>query len=337
MFANGCFWCVEHDLEKLTGVRAVVSGYAGGSTPSPTYDNYAKGGHREVVEVQYDPTQISFSQLVEHIIKHGDPTDTMGSFVDRGVEYAPAIYVSSQEERDAALSVISALERLGIYSTPLTIPVLDMVPFYPAEAYHQDYASKNPLRYAYYRERSGRDQFIDSHVGAQRLVFQVSSAPVVVDQASTTPKNAQEYAKPASAQLRAMLSPLAYDVTQHNATEPAFSHPYDKETAPGIYVDVTSGEPLFLSTDKYDSKTGWPSFVRPISSDAVTLHSEWGILGKRTEVRSRHADSHLGHVFSDGPTERGGQRYCINGVALRFVPRAQMESEGYAEYMSRLP
>jgi peptide methionine sulfoxide reductase msrA/msrB len=343
-FANGCFWCVEHDLEKVAGVLEVISGYAGGTTKNPTYENYSAGGHREVVQVTYDPRVVSYANLVEHIIKHGDPTDDAGSFYDRGVSYSPAIYFATGEEATIAASVISAIEAAKKYDTALTIPVLPVAEFFPAEEYHQDYAKKNPIRYSYYRAASGRTKFYEKVWKGEANTFSFSNAPSMVrasvrdteTKVSFTPTSWTSFVKPSDDQLRTALSDIAYRVTQEDATERSGTSPLDKEYSRGIYVDVVSGEPLFLSKDKFDSGTGWPSFVKPIRADVVTRHEDKKLFSTRTEVRSRYADSHLGHVFTDGPADRGGLRYCMNGAALRFIPESSMAAEGYAYLLAEL-
>ncbi len=301
MFAGGCFWCTEADLEKVPGVITAISGYADGTAPNPTYQNYSAAGYREVVLVTYDPALVDYGTLVESVIKHSDPTDPDGSFYDRGPEYAPAIYYSTPEEKNIAEGVVAKIDALKVYEKPLTIKVLPMTQFWPAEEYHQDYYLKNPVKYSYYRQRSGRDAFINKHWGKEFL--------------------------------KAKLTPLQYEVTQEGGTEPPFKNEYDTNKAPGIYVDIISGEPLYSSKDKYDSGTGWPSFVKPITPDSVVLKPDNTLFTKRTEVRSRLADSHLGHVFDDGPADRGGKRYCMNSAALRFVPKEKMSEEGYGEYV----
>ena len=341
LFGNGCFWCVEHDLEKVVGVTNVVSGYAGGSINNPTYENYAEGGHREVVHVTYDPKVVTYGELVEHIIKHGDPTDAEGSFHDRGAQYTPAIYYGDETEKTEALRVITAIDELHVFADPLPLLVLPQVQFWPAEEYHQDYASKNPLRYNYYRTGSGRDAFIEKYWNTKANTFVVPRIPTdgtTTTTSATTSKAGswENYTKPSDNILTTILSPLSYAVTQRGATEPSFKNQYDKLFAPGIYVDIVSGEPLFSSRDKYDSGSGWPSFVKPINPESVTLHHDNTLFTTRTEVRSRFADSHLGHVFDDGPTDRGGKRYCMNSAALRFIPLETMEQEGYGYLITHI-
>lgn len=340
MFGNGCFWCVEHDLEKVTGVIEVVSGYAGGISNSPTYQDYSKDGHREVVEVTYDPALVSYLRLVEHIIKHGDPTDGDGSFYDRGFQYAPAIYYKNEEEKNQALALLSLIEEAKVFDKPLAVPVLPQTTFYPAEDYHQDYAQNNFIKYSYYRAASGRTKFIEKAWGDDLKKFTYSER--LTNSNNPTKQNImiynieswKNYVKPSQDELKSILSDEAYRVTQEEGTERAGSSAYDKNYEPGIYVDVVSGEPLFSSADKYDSGTGWLSFVKPIDEKFITLHEDNKLWSKRTEVRSRYADSHLGHVFNDGPKDRGGLRYCMNGVALRFIPKAEMEMSGYGYWLN---
>ena len=341
LLANGCFWCVEHDLAEVKGVSNVVSGYAGGTGENPTYENYVTQGFKEVVLVTYNPQVVSYANLVEHIIKHGDPTDAAGSFHDRGLQYAPAIYYENATEKAEAKRVITAIDALRVFPKPLPVAILPTVKFYPAEDYHQDYAVKNPVRYNYYRTGSGRSAFIESTWGERASKFEV---PAATDVSLQTKKEVTQYTamswdnfvKPSVDALKAKLTPIQYKVTQEKGTESPHTNAYDKNWEEGIYVDIVSGEPLYLSKDKFDSGTGWPSFVKPISADVVTLKEDNGLFTSRTEVRSRHADSHVGHVFNDGPTDRGGKRYCMNSAAMRFIAKADMEKEGYAYLLSQI-
>ncbi len=340
LLADGCFWCVEHDLEEVVGVSKVVSGYAGGKGDNPTYENYVGLGYKEVVLVTYDPSKVTYANLVEHIIKHGDPTDASGSFHDRGLQYAPAIYYENDAEKAEARRVISAVDAMNVFNDPLPLVLLPTTKFWPAEEYHQDFAKKNPLKYGYYRTGSGRTAFIEKTWGDRASKFEVPPAsPNITPKAITPVYNAHSwdnFVKPNEEKLRALLTPIQYTVTQEKGTESPHDNAYDKNYEEGIYVDVVSGEPLYFSKDKYDSGTGWPSFVKPISDEVVVLKEDNGFFTKRTEVRSRYADSHIGHVFDDGPQDRGGKRYCMNSAAMRFIVKSDMEKEGYGYLVSQL-
>jgi peptide methionine sulfoxide reductase msrA/msrB len=339
LVAGGCFWCVEADLEKTPGVIAAVSGYAGGTTENPTYDNYGAGGHREVVEVTYDPSVISYEEILIVTMKTTDPTDDNGTFADRGDKYSAAFYYETEEERQLIADLIDEVNEYGPYDTPLAIDIEERPQFWPAEDFHQDYY-KGPLsrlKYQYYRQASGRNDFIERHWGGDTsptLPWRISDNQTTSMQTSEYPWS--NYQKPSKDELQDTLDPLVYKVTQENGTERAGSSPLDAVYEPGIYVDVLSGEPLFSSRDKFDSGTGWPSFVKPITPGAVTEHEDRKFFMVRTEIRSTIADNHLGHVFTDGPTDRGGLRYCMNGAALRFVPEAEMTAAGYGDFLQHL-
>lgn len=331
LFAGGCFWCVEADFEKLAGVKKAESGYAGGQSQNPTYENYAEGGHREVVLVTYDSEKTQYRDLVSHILLFSDPTDSGGSFNDRGAQYSPAIYYADEEEKRIAEETIATLSLQNVYDKPITVAVLPRKQFWPAETYHQDYAVKNPIRYRFYRTASGRDAFVKTATSRfERTRFVLDNEK---QKNAFAGKDFSTYRKPSDEELRSTLTPLQYQVTQQEGTEKAFDNEYNNNKAEGLYVDRVSGEPLFSSRDKYDSGTGWPSFVQPINSDAVVFYEDRSFFHTRTEVRSRYGDSHLGHVFDDGPKDRGGKRYCMNSAALLFIPKEKLEANGYGEYL----
>ncbi len=316
-FAGGCFWCLEQPFEKLDGVVKVTAGYTGGRVKDPSYEQVCQGntGHYEAVEVLFDPERISYNELLQVFWRQIDPTDSKGQFADRGEQYRTAIFFHSDEQKTVAEQTKKSLEVSKMFAHPIVTEIKPALIFYPAEEYHQDYYRKCPIRYKNYRSLSGREQYLKDHWDGNKINSNRDQIIMLTED-----------------ELKRKLSPIQYHVTRENGTEPPFDNEYWDNKKEGIYVDIITGLPLFSSLDKYDSECGWPSFTKPLNDSVIIEKIDDSYDMIRTEVRSKNSDSHLGHVFDDGPGA-GGLRYCINSASLKFIPKEELVDHGYGEYV----
>ncbi|CAM3642384.1 MULTISPECIES: peptide-methionine (R)-S-oxide reductase MsrB [Saccharibacillus] len=328
--AGGCFWGVEAYMARIYGVQDAVSGYANGTGENPSYEDVIKGdrGFAETVEVTYDPALVPLDKVLKEFFKVVDPTSVNQQGNDRGIQYRSGVYYTADSEKAVVEAVIAKEQEK--YNKKIVTEVLPLQNFYMAEEYHQDYLEKNPEGYCHIDMGILNEQEIPGQAGAEAGVTSESlksaaaskaAGQIVIDPA--------DYPKRTPEQLKSLLTDIQYQVAVEQDTEHPYSNEYWDTYDPGIYVDVSTGEPLFASEDKYDSQCGWPSFVKPILPEVVTYDEDNAYNMVRTEVRSRSGDIHLGHVFDDGPEDRGGKRYCINSASIKFVPLADMEAQGY--------
>lgn len=327
--AGGCFWCTEAFFQEKDGVIGVVSGYIGGDERTASYPvvSTEMTKHREAVQVIYDPARISTKEVLDVYWAHIDPTDTDGQFADTGFQYTTAIFYHDDAQKAVAEDSKKRLEQSGLFDKPVATQILPFTSFYKAEEYHQDYYKKSADHYERYKVGSGRAGFVEE-TWAKDAAIKFLTEDMTTN---TEKKGDYNYTPEEIAEKLKNLDPLAYHVVAESGTETPFSNKYWDNKAEGIYVDVVTGKPLFSSTHKYDSGTGWPSFWRTIDDDSVTLHEDNSLSTTRTEVRSDAG--HVGHVFGDGPADQGGKRFCTNSASLKFIPKEDMEKLGYGAYM----
>ena len=328
LFAGGCFWCMEHPYENQPGISKALSGYTGGEKQNPTYNQVASGltQHVEAVEIHFDPEIISYNDLLQIFWRNIDPTDAGGQFVDRGKQYTTGIFYKNNQQKKSAEQSKKRLEGKNLFNKKIITKIVPAGKFYPAEEYHQDFFKKNYIRYRVYRAGSGRDEFIKRIWGDERE-YKISKT---LFNGVTVPKIIHIENKKKS---KSQLTNMQYKVTQKNGTEPPFKNEYWDNKQPGIYVDIISGEPLFSSKDKFKSGTGWPSFTRPLVQENIIQKRDTTYNMIRIELRSKSADSHLGHLFRDGP-KPSGLRYCINSASMMFIPVENLKKEGYEDFLT---
>jgi len=311
-FAGGCFWGTEYFFKQIRGVEDTEAGYANGTINNPSYEDVSNGksGYTETVKVTFDPDIVKVDLLIDLYLKTINPTSLNRQGNDIGTQYRTGIYFTNDAQKTIIDQKINQLSTL--YQDKIVVEVKPIQKFYPAEGYHQDYLDKNPNGYC--------------HITPDLFELAKNSNPI----------KEGEFVKKDKKTLKAELTPLQFEVTQNGFTEKPYDNEYDQEFREGIYVDITTGEPLFASTDKFEAGCGWPSFSKPISEKLIKEIDDYSMGMKRKEIKSKTGNAHLGHVFEDGPKEKGGLRYCVNSAALKFIPKEEMKAKGYAKYLPLL-
>lgn len=329
--AGGCFWGTEKYLSLIQGVSSTEVGYANGKKSNPTYEEVCRGsGHAETVKVTYDETILSLPILLDLFYEAIDPVAVNRQGGDTGIQYRTGIYYVEEADKEMIRASIAKLQKQ--YDKPIAIEIKPLENYDKAEEYHQKYLDKHPYGYCHIKPQTFEK-------AKKAVVKSTSDSSVEKSIVSSTEISAKEekeksvYHKKDKSLLRTSLTKLQYAVTQENATEAPYQNEFFNVFEDGIYVDITTGEPLFTSREKFESGCGWPSFSAPINASVLEEKNDISHGMIRTEVRSRIGDAHLGHVFEDGPVEQGGLRYCINSAALRFIPKEDMEKEGYGNLM----
>ena len=304
--AGGCFWGLEEYFSRIEGIKKTTVGYANGQVESTNYQLIHQTDHAETVHLIYDEKRISLREILLYYFRVIDPLSVNKQGNDVGRQYRTGVYYTDQADKAVIEQVFVEQEKqlgqkIAVELEPLRHYVL-------AEDYHQDYLKKNPGGYCHINVNDAYQPLVDPG----------------------------QYEKPTDAELKEQLSEEQYQVTQNSATERPFHNAYNATFEEGIYVDVTTGEPLFFAGDKFESGCGWPSFSRPIARDVLKYYEDKSHGMECIEVRSRSGNAHLGHVFTDGPESAGGLRYCINSAALRFIPKEKMEAEGYAYLLQHM-